>query len=636
MLLRTVYLIIQYIGFVCLTLLFACTQEQKERVIPVNDFFKTQDRAFYRISPNGTSLAYLKIINKRQDLFVEDLQSGKVTQITKLKDKGVSFYAWISNDELIFYKARSSSRFHDADLYILNKDGSNLRPLIADDNSEVDVIQNELIDNKYLLITSNKRDSTVFDVYRLNVKDGKMEMAAQNPGNITDWFADSKGRLRLATVSDGVNKTFLYRENEKKPFKAVITNNFKNYIEPIAFDEKDSNVVYCISSVNRDKNALVTIDFKTGKEKQVLFASDSLHVTEAVYSKSRKRIVSVICETWKRERFYLDQNEKKLYLGLEKLLPNTAIRIINKDNAEKVCLVRTYTDKSPGSYYIYYVTDGKLRKLSDINPSININEMCEMRPISYKSRDGLTINGYLTLPKNKTQLYLPVVVLPHDGPIGRDTWEYMPEVQFLANRGYAVMLINYRGSTGYGKAFYLAGFKQWGAKVKDDINDGVKWLIDKKIADPNRIAIYGNRFGGYIALNCMYSSPGLYACGGANCGTINLFGYLKTIPPFHKAYLQMYYELIGDPIQDADYLRQVSPVFHPDKFSKPLFIAQTRKNYRVNVPEGIQFVKELRKMNVPVTYLENEETSSMAIKNENRQQLYKALEEFLRKNMGNN
>ena len=259
--------------------------------------------------------------------------------------------------------------------------------------------------------------------------------------------------------------------------------------------------------------------------------------------------------------------------------------------------------------------------------------MSKSKPISFKAKDGLIIHGYLTLPKNTDLKGLPAVILPHDGPRGRSSWGYNAEVQFLANRGYAVLQINYRGSSGYGKAFYTAGFQQWNDKIQGDINSGAEWLITEKIANPKRIAIYGNGLGGYLALSCLYKNPKLYRCGGSNSGEINLFSYLKSIPPYYKSYLQMYYELIGNPVTNSEELRLASPVFHADKFSNPVFIAQNPNNPEVNVAEGIQFIRELKKQNVPVTYVEKDERSNPIANQQARTELYKSLELFLEKNL---
>ena len=615
--------------FLCLLfpLFFACKQ-QSGKLIPVNDFFKSQERVAFAISPDGKNLSYLKLINKKQELFIESLESGKARQVTQLGDHVIGYYSWVSDNELIYYKETQDNN-KQSSVFIIDKTGGNERQLNENEKSRLRVLKDQLIDNKYLLVSSNKRDSTVFDVYRLNVRNGKMEMAVKNPGNITDWITDTKGQLRLAISSDGVNEKLLYRENESQPFTAIQTNSFTTTIKPISFSETEPDVIYAISNMNRDKNALVELNCKTGKETKVLFAHDTLNVVDAQYSRSKKRMGFVICETWKKEKFYLDDTVKAFYNKLDKLLPGTEYRIFDRDKNENLFIVRTFTDKNPGSYYLYFANKGQIKKLSDFNSSLKEQDLAEMKPISYTSRDGLKINGYLTLPINKSPKNLPVVVLPHNGPGSRNTWGYNPEVQLLANRGYAVFQINYRGSSGYGKAFMTAGYKQWGGKINNDINDGVKWLISQEIADPKRVAIYGTGLGGYIALNSVFSSPGMYACAASNSGVINLFSYLKSIPPYLKSNLQMYYTIVGNPVTDVEYMRQVSPVFHSEKFNVPLFVAQSTNDPRINSGEVVQFVKELKKRKVNITYLEKGNETSPIGNEQSRQQLYLALEQFL-------
>ena len=622
----------KYVWLLVVMAIFACKQEKTVRQIPVNDFFKTQDRAIYRLSPNGKYLSYLTLKDKKQHLVVEDLENGSVTEVSKLEERNINFYCWVSDDEIIYYKEKEGSRFQ-TDLYIVNKNGTEERLLNADDKSKVRLLEDQLIDDKFLLVSSNKRDSTVFDVYRLNVRNGQMLVAAKNPGNFTDWLTDSKGKLRMAISTDGVNESVWYRENEARPFKKIITNNFKTTLWPVAFSETKVNTFYAISNVNRDKNALVEIDCITGVEKNVLFADDTLNVVEAQYSKRRGKIDFVVYETWKKEKHYLEDEAKKLYQNLEKLIPDAESRIIHHDKKEQHFIVRTFTDRSPGSYYLYYAENNYLKKLSDINPSIKEDEMCEMKPISYLTKDGFKINGYLTLPLGLEAKNLPVVVIPHNGPGQRNSWGFNSDVQFLANRGYAVLQVNYRGSTGYGKEFYAAGFKEWGLKIQQDVDAGVQWLIDQKIADPQRVAIYGYGFGGLIAINSAVANPKMYRCAGSSTGNLNLFSYLKTIPPFLTSNLQMFYEIVGNPDKDAEYMRQASPVFHADKIKIPVFITQNSKDPRINGNDAVQFVKELKKQNVPVTYLEKEENKSALNREEARKKSYAALELFLQDNL---
>ncbi|WP_316842668.1 prolyl oligopeptidase family serine peptidase [Pedobacter gandavensis] len=625
----------RYFFLFLISLAFACQpKEEGARIIPLDDFFKSQDRMTYRVSPDGLNLSYLKLEGKSLNLYIEDIASGKAKKITHLEDKNIVFYFWLSNNELIYYKEVDAAK-RRSDIFIINKEGADERQLSSNEKSRMRVIEDQLIDDKYLLISSNKRDSTVFDVYRLNVRNGGMEMVAKNPGNITEWRTDSEGKLRLAVSTDGANTTMLYREKEGLPFKPIMTNNFTTMFNPIAFKHDRPNIIYAISSVNRDKSALVEVDCNTGKELKVLFGNDSLNITDAQYSRKKQQLSFVIYETWKKEKHYMDDSIKILYEDLDRLLPKTETRILDRDQAENVFVLRTFTDRNPGSYYLYFANKRKLKKLSDFNPSIKQEEMSEMKPVSFQSRDGLKINGYLTLPLYLKPEQLPVVVLPHDGPVDRNLWGYNAEVQFLVNRGYAVFQINYRGSSGYGKAFMTAGFKQWGGKIQNDINDGVKWLIGKKIADPKRIGIYGAGFGGNIALNSAYLNPGMYTCVASNSGVINLFAYLKSIPPFLKNSLQMYYEIVGDPLTDVDQMRKASPLFQTDKINTPVFISQNIKDPNANAAETLQFVKNLKKRNVNVTYMENEGIVFPTKNLESRHQFYTALEQFLEINLKN-
>ncbi len=622
----------KYFCLVVIVFLFACKQENINTTIPVNDFFKSQDKATYRLSPNGKSISYLKLQDKKQNLFVEDLASGKVVQLTKLKEKNINFYAWVSNDELIYYKEKEGERFQ-SDLYIINKEGNDEKQLSKNEKSRLRVLEDQLIDNKFLLVLSNKRDSTVSDVYRLNVRDGKMQMAAQNPGNITKWVTDTKGKLRMAMSNDGVNETLWYRENETQKFRPLLTNNFKTTIFPVAFSEKKHNIVYAISNLNRDKNALIELDCITGKETKVLFANDSLNVVDAQYSKPKGKMTYVVYETWKKEKHFLDEDAKFLSHKLDSLLPNTESRIIDRDKNENVFVVRTFTDRNPGSYYLYIASSGVLKKLSDINSDIKIDQMSEMKPISFIARDGLEINGYLTLPLNSSGKNLPIVVVPNSSPLTRNTWGYNAEVQFLANRGYGVLQLNYRGSSGYGKSFFVAGFKQWGAKIQDDIDDGVKYLIAKGVANPKKIAIYGSGLGGFIALNAATRRPQLYKCVASNSGVLNLLSYIKSIPPYLKSNLQMIYEIVGDPDTDIDYMKQASPIFHSDKINIPVFITQNAKDPRINPNDAIQFAKELKKRNVPYTYFEKQNAEFLNNREQVRLKVYAGLEQFLESNL---
>ncbi|TZF82263.1 S9 family peptidase [Pedobacter sp. BS3] len=626
---------IKRIGRYCLmclsVLLVQCGYQKKAKTIPLEVFFQNPVKTSFRISPDGNYISFLQPYANRLNIYVQ-ARNGKPVRLTHEKEFNVASYFWVNNDKLFYTKNSVDKRV--TQLFSVERANGNVTDLLPAGNFKVLFLNQSRVINNELLLAINMRDSSVFDVYRLNVNTCSLRLAAENPGNIVDWLADSKGQIRVARASDGVNETLLFRNSENEAFRPVLSNNFQTRIEPIGFCEKRADCIFALSSKNRDKAALVELNCSTGKEEKVIFKHQDVDVTGASYSQKNGKLVYATYETWKKQRFYLDDTLKHLYQDIEKLLPGNEVSIVSTDSAQKQLIVRTFTDKTPGAYYCYTPANKKLVKLGDINPNLPAEEMCAMKPVSYKSRDGITINGYLTLPKGSKTKNFPVVVIPHSWPHNRNSWEYNAEVQFLANRGYAVFQVNYRGSKGYGKQFWAAGFKQWGSKMQTDITDGVNWLIENKIANPKRIAIYGAGFGGYSALWGATFEPGLYRCAASYSGILNLFTFIKSIPPYYRTSLKMYYEIVGNPEKDMDYFRAVSPVFHTDKIRVPLLIAQGGKDPRVNISEANQFVKEAKKRDIPVIYLVKDEEGIYFVKPENREEFYRNLEKFLADNLG--
>jgi dipeptidyl aminopeptidase/acylaminoacyl peptidase len=351
------------------------------------------------------------------------------------------------------------------------------------------------------------------------------------------------------------------------------------------------------------------------------------------YSRKRKVLLAAFYSTWKLQRKFIDKEIEKHFNFVSGKLTGYEVRFTSPNKNEDMYIVRTFSDRSLGSYYLYDTKNKKLEKLSEVSPWLDEKELALMEPVSYTARDGFTIKGYLTLPKGRKPSGLPVVVIPHGGPWTRDRWGYDPEVQFLANRGYAVLQMNFRGSTGYGKKFEHAGYKQWGRKMQDDITDGARWLIKRGIADPKRIGIYGASYGGYAVLAGLAFTPDLYACGIDYVGISNLFTFLKTIPPYWKPILAMSYERIGHPEKDKELLKKVSPVFHADKIKAPLMVIQGAKDPRVNINESNQIVAALKKRGIDVIYIVKENEGHGFQNEENRFEVYEAMEKFLAKHL---
>ena len=598
--------------------------------IPLEDFFKNPEKSSYQISPNGSFYSFMAPYKNRMNIFIQKIGDSSATQLTFEEARDIAGYFWPNNEQIVFLKDEGGDEnFH---LFGVNIDGSNPISFTDFDGVRAQIID-DLPDQKdFVIIGLNKRNKQVFDPYRLNLKSGEISMLAENPGNIQGWMFDHDGKLRIATaIVDGVNQSILYRETEEEEFKTIITTNFKEGFSPQFFTFDNKNIIGS-SNLGRDKSAIVEFDPITAKEVKVLYANNDYDVNGVGYSRKRKVITAAYFNSWKSERHYFDSTSKAIFEKIQKQLPGYEIGISGINKEENTIILRTYSDKSLGAYYIYTSEDNKMEKIIEVSPWIDENEMSNQLPISYNSRDGLKINGYLTLPKGynmENAKNLPVVINPHGGPWARDNWGFNPEVQFLANRGYAVLQMNFRGSTGYGRKFFEASFKKWGREMQDDITDGTQWLIDKGIADSTRIAIYGGSYGGYATLMGLVKEPQMYAAGVDYVGVSNMFTFMKTIPPYWEPMLEMMYEMVGDIVIDSAMLREVSPVFHVDKIKAPLFIAQGVNDPRVNVDESDQMVKAMKEKGIEVEYLVKEDEGHGFRNEENRFDFYRAMEKFL-------
>jgi len=600
-------------------------------LIPLKDFFRNPEKTEFELSPNGEYLAFMQPWEKRLNVFIQKIGSDTAVRVTNAKERDIAGYAWKGNDRIIFLQDAGGDEYFR--LFSVGVDGSNPKDLTPFEKVRADIIDDLQDIPNEMLVGLNKRNPQIFDVYRINVSTGEMKMIAENPGNITGWQTDWDGKLRLATTTDGVNNTLLYRKSESDKFAPVITTSFKEGVTPLSFTF-DNKHIYVATNLGRDKTAIVKYDVENKKELETVFQHPEVDVMNLLSSRARKVITGVSFTTEKSHYKFFDKEREALQNELEKRLPGYEVRVAGFDRQEDKCLVRTFSDRSLGAYYYYDLKSKDLKKLADDSPWIKETDMAEMKPISYQSRDGLTIHGYLTLPKGIAAKNLPVVVNPHGGPWYRDSWGYNPEVQFLANRGYAVLQMNFRGSTGYGRKFWEASFKEWGKSMQNDITDGVQYLIKQGVADPKRIAIYGGSYGGYATLAGLTFTPDLYACGVDYVGVANLFTFMKSIPPYWKPYLDMLYEMVGNPEKDKSLLETASPVFHVDKIKAPLLIAQGANDPRVNKNESDQMVAALKARGIDVPYLVKDNEGHGFHNEENRFDFYRAMESFLGKYLG--
>ena len=614
------------VGFMSIN--FCCASINNQ--IPLEDFFKNPETIGVQLSPNGKYLSYGKSWESRMNIFVENLETNEIKQLTFSTKRNIPGHIWADDDTIVFVQDNDGDEnFHAYAVSLKGGDVLDLTPFEDVTCSLVDELENE----GTILIQMNKQNKQIFDVYRLDAKSGEMELVAENPGDVTAWITDHMGKVRISEFTDGVNSGIRYREDEKSNWKTVATYNFKEAATPLFFTF-DNKQIYVSSNVGRDKKAIFKYDLESGKETKCIFEHTNVDVKTLIMSKKRKEILGVKYVTDKYEYKIFDKDFEKIYNFINEKLPNYENHIVSHDKNESKLIIYSTSDKTLGSYYLFNVVTWELTKLFNISPWLKESEMASMKPISYTSKDGLDIHGYLMLPNGEKTNDLPLIVIPHGGPWTRDVWRFSPIAQFLANRGYAILQMNFRGSSGYGRKFLEMGYKQWGLKMQDDITDGVQWAIDQGIADPKRIAIFGGSYGGYAVLSGITKTPELYAAAIDYVGVSNIFTLFETIPPYWEPVREIFYEMIGHPEKDKEQLIATSPIFHADKIKTPLFIAQGTNDPRVKKDHSDQMVESLRQRGITVEYMIKDNEGHGFHNEENNFDFYRAIETFLWKHIG--
>jgi dipeptidyl aminopeptidase/acylaminoacyl peptidase len=426
-----------------------------------------------------------------------------------------------------------------------------------------------------------------------------------------------------------VKTKVLYRPDENTPFKPVLTTDWTTYMHPLFFDF-DNRTVFAASNVGRDKTAIVQYDLERKEELAVIYENEDVDVFDIGYSLQRSCLTWVGFADEKWEMVWLDSAASRLMQRIrEDLGQEVEIKINAMDQGESRFVVRTYSDRSLGSWYLYDAGMDLLMKLADANPAIDPSQMAAMQPFTYQARDGLALPAYLTLPTGRLAEGLPLVVMPHGGPRARTYWGFQPEVQLLANRGYAVLQVNYRGSLGYGRAFARAGFGAWGDGMQNDLQDGVHYLVDAGTVDPQRVAIAGYSFGGYCALAGLAFQPETYACGVSRSGLTDLTNYVDSIPDRWAPYREMLYNMVGDPKRDSARLVQFSPAQHSQSIQAPLLVVHGVQDKQIPVSQPRQLVRLLEKEGKPVYYLEFPDAGHRFLREEQRLHFYETMVGFL-------
>lgn len=598
---------------------------EKAPRISTEDFFRNPEQTNFQLSPCGDYFTYLKPVNKRMNIFIENLKDSSTSQLTNSEFDIISYF-WANSNKILYLVDETGGENYK--LFSINLKENRVEDISPKDSASVYIIDPLVEIEDELIVGLNQRDPKIFDVYRLNLKNNKYTLVAENPGNITKWLTDNDGKIRAALQTDGVNTGLLYRDNENEEFRLIERSNFRETFVPVMFTFDNKNL-YIKSNRYRDKIALIVYDPINKKEIETVFQNSEVDLDNAIISTKKEKVLGVTYTTYKKNYKFFDKERSDVQNYLENNFPNYLVNIVSTNGEETKYLVRVSSDKSHSSYYYFNKETKLVRKLADESPWLNENDMSSMKPITYKSRDGLTIHGYLTLPKGYDAEDLPVIVYPHGGPWLRNVWGFDPVVQLFANRGYAVLQMNYRGSIGYGKEFWEKGFKEWGRYIQNDIADGVDWLIRQEIADPDKIGIFGYSFGGYSSLMNVSIYPDKYQFAVSLNGIVDFTDLINSVPPYWEPFKEMIYEMVANPNTDSLMIAAYSPIEISDSVTVPVLIAQGKNDTRVKPISVDRYVAKLKSNGVFVKYIFMEDEGHSIIKEENRIKFYKEAESFI-------
>lgn len=607
----------------------------------VEDYFKKPEQSSFQFSPDGNFFSFRqRDENGKSHVYVKNTETDKVNLAVEEGEDLIRGYGWANNSRLIYMKDKGGDENYH--IYASDIDGKNSMDLTPFDGVKAN-FSNLLKDQKdYVIVDLNKNNPEIFEPYRLNIITGHLTQLyknedASNP--ISSYTFDKDGNLKGYTQQEGAtNYSFYYRLGEKEPFKKMLTTTWKDNFYIAGFDYASGNPhqAYVISNLESNTDELILFDFETNKEIKKIFSNPTFDV--GGMSRSRLRNYEIDYFYFNGEKsttIPVSDKYKKMYEKFQDQFGNKEFNISSATDKEDKYLIYVTSDKLYGKYFTYDVKENAFKEIMDLMPQLDEENMAEMRPLKFKSRDGLTIYAYLTLPNiTLAGAKVPLIVNPHGGPYGpRDSWGFNPETQLFASRGYATLQINYRGSGGYGKEFYLAGNKQIGRKMLNDLEDGVAYVKTLGVIDDSKIAVYGASYGGLATLGSLVKTPDLYTCGVDYVGVSNLFTFFKSFPPYWKPYLGQVYEQWYDENskEDQEIMKKVSPALNVDKMKKPLFVIQGANDPRVNIDESDQVVLNLRKRGFDVPYMVKYDEGHGFGKEHNRIELYKSMMGFFAK-----
>lgn len=615
-------------------LMTAAAQGELPPLIQRDLLFGNPERTSPALSPDGRRLAWLAPdTNNVLQVWVKTVGKDDDKIITADKKRGIRQFVWAKDNRHLIYLQDSDGdeNFH---AYGVDLDSGNVRDYTPFQGVRAQVTDLNPDFPNEILVALNLRNRSLFDVYRLNLKNGALDLDTENPGDVVSWVADSTFRVRAAQIATPAGGTEIrVRADAQSPWKTFLKVGPEEILNALGFT-KDGQSLYLMSSLARDTAAVVEKNLADGKE-SVLAVSDQVDAGEVLIHPRRYVVEAVSFSPGRTHWQVVDPAVREDFAGLAKLNPGDFF-VVNRTEADDLWLVGYTSDRAPGRFYRWDRKSKQGTFLFNTRPKLDGLALAEMQAVVIPARDGLKLNSYLTLPAGLPPSNLPLVLVPHGGPWARDAWGFNSLAQWLANRGYAVLQPNFRGSTGYGKQFLNAGNKQWGLKMHDDLIDAVNWAVNQGYADPKKIGIMGGSYGGYCALAGITFTPDVFACAVDIVGPSNLKTLINSIPPYWKPMLSIFNVRLADVSdpKDAELVKNASPLNSADRIIRPLLIGQGANDPRVKPAESEQIVAAIEKHHGNVIYVVYPDEGHGFARPENRTDFNARAEAFLGAHLG--
>jgi dipeptidyl aminopeptidase/acylaminoacyl peptidase len=624
--------------FLCgVALIFLLTESlpvysQLPPLIPREVLFGNPEKDQAQISPNGKLLAYLAPDKGVLNVWVRTIGLTDDHVVTADKKRGIRFFFWQQDSAHILYGQdfEGDENWH---IYQTHLESKNIRDLTPFQGVSARPVALDPNFPDQMLVALNLQDRQLHDVYRVNLKNGAVELDTKNPGDVAGWSADNALQVRAAqvTLPDGGTEIRV-RDRAESSWRTLEKWGPEETFGGIASFTPSNKGVYLTSSVNANAARLLEVDLGTGKRRVV--AEDKQYDVGGTLTHPKKHTLEAVQFT--RERSEWTVVEKSLEADFDALrkIHEGDFYIVSRDLDDKTWIAIYVVDDGPVRFYAYDRATKKGTLLFSDRPKLEQYKLAKMVPISFKARDGMTIYGYLSLPVGVEPKNLPMVLHVHGGPWGRNAWGLDNEVQWLTNRGYGVLQINFRGSAGYGKAYLNAGDREWAGKMHTDVIDGKNWAIEKGYADPKKVCIFGGSYGGYATLVGLTFTPDEFVCGVEAFGPSNLATLLTNIPPYWEPIKSLLYRRVGNPRTEEEFLKSRSPLFKADQIKAALLVVQGANDVRVKQAESDQIVDAMRKKSKPVEYIVFPDEGHGFARPENNLIFYAAAETFLAKYLG--